>query len=134
MNICRWSGMPLQMKIRRLPEFTSVKIAGRAVLADFFGFIAEFGEESRRHGDKRVLVDLLEVENEFKFTDHFQIGEAAAKQLKHLERLASIVPADQITRTSEKVAIKQGLQLRVFTSMTEAVRWLSEPAPPRTLL
>jgi hypothetical protein len=42
-------------------------------------------------------------------------------------RLASIVPADQITRTSEKVAVKQGLQLRVFTSMTEAIRWLLEP-------
>jgi hypothetical protein len=99
-------------------------------LADLVGVITEFGEESRRHGDKRVLVDLLDLENDFKFTDHFQIGEAAAKQLKHVERLASIVPADQITRTSEKVAVKQGLQLRVFTSMTEAVRWLSEPLPP----
>jgi hypothetical protein len=121
--------MPLQIKIRRLPEFTSVRIAGRAVLTDFFMFIAEFGEESRRNGDKRVLVDLLDVENDFKFTDHFQIGEAAAIQLKHLERLASIVPEDQITHTSEKVAIKRGLQLRVFTSMTEAIRWLSEPVP-----
>jgi hypothetical protein len=121
--------MPLQVKISRLPEFTSVKIAGRAVLADFFSFIDDFGEESRRQGDKRVLVDLLDVENEFKFTDHFQIGEAAARQLKHLERLASIVPEDQITRTSEKVALKQGLQLRVFTSMTDAIRWLSEPLP-----
>lgn len=125
--------MPLQIKIRRLPEFTSVKIGGPAVLTDFFRFIAEFGEESRRHGDKRVLVDLLDVENDFKFTDHFQIGEAAAKQLKHLERLASIVPEDQITHTSEKVAQKQGLQLRVFTSMTEAIRWLSEPLPPAAL-
>lgn len=122
--------MSLQIKIRRLPEFTSVKIAGRAVLADFVRFIAEFSEESRRQGDRRVLVDLLDVENDFKFTDHFQIGEAAAKHLRHLERLASIVPASQLTRTSEKVALKQGLQLRVFTSMTEAIRWLSEPLPP----
>jgi stage II sporulation SpoAA-like protein len=121
--------MPLQIKIRRLSEFTSVKIAGQAVLTDFFRVIAEFGEESRQHGDKRVLVDLLEVDNDFKFTDHFQIGEAAARELKHLERLASIVPEDQITHTSEKVAQKKGLQLRVFTSMTEAIRWLSEPLP-----
>lgn len=121
--------MLFQTKIRRLPEFTSVKISGPAALADFLKFIAEFGEESRRHGDKRVLVDLLDVENDFKFTDHFQIGEAAAKDLKHLERLASIVPASQITHTSEKVAVKHGLQLRVFTSMTEAIRWLSELAP-----
>lgn len=118
--------MLLQVKIRRLPEFTSVKITGPAALADILQVAADFGEESRIHGDKRVLVDLLDVENNFKFTDHFQIGEAAAKHLKHLERLASIVPASQITRTSEKVARKQGLQLRVFTSMTEAIRWLCE--------
>jgi len=106
-----------------------VKVSGPATLADFVAFIAEFGAESHRHGDKRALVDLLDVENHFKFTDHFQIGEAAAKELKHLERLASVVPANQITHTSEKVAVKQGLQLRVFTSMSEAIRWLRDPAP-----
>jgi hypothetical protein len=128
------ASMLLQIRIRRLPEFTSVKISGPAALADMLQFAANFGEDSRAHGDKRVLVDLLEVENTFKFTDHFRIGEAAAHQLKHLDRLASIVPAGQITRTSEKVARKQGLQLRVFTSMTEAIRWLYEPGelPPKS--
>ncbi len=121
--------MPLQVRVQRLPEFTSVKVSGPATLPEFVAFIAEFGAESHRHGDKRVLVDLLEVQNRFRFTDHFQIGEAAARELKHLERLASIVPASQITRTSEKVAVKHGLQLRVFTSMTEAIRWLSGPEP-----
>jgi hypothetical protein len=121
--------MPLQIKIRRLGEFTSVKISGPATLEGFLAFIAEVGDETYRHGDKRVLVDLLDVENDFKFTDHFQIGEAAARELKHLDRLASVVPASQITRTSEKVALKQGLQLRVFTSMSEAIHWLSAQAP-----
>ena len=118
----------LRVRVQRLPEFTSAKVSGPATLADFVAFIAEFGAETHRHGDKRVLVDLLEVQNEFKFTDHFQIGEAAARELKHLERLASVVPAGQITHTSEKVAVKQGLRLRVFTSMSEAIRWLSDPA------
>ena len=118
--------MPLQITVRRLPEFTSVKIAGPASLADFVAFIAELGEDTRSNGDTRVLVDLLGVENEFRFTDHFQIGEEAAKHLKHLERLASIVPENQITHTSEKVAVKKGLQLHVFTSMTDAIRWLTE--------
>lgn len=123
--------MPLQTTIRRLPEFASVKISGPATLAAFVAFIAELGENTRRHADTRVLLDLLDVENDFRFTDHFQIGEAAARELKHLERIATIVLASQITRTSEKVAVKQGLQLRVFTSMTEAIRWLSQPAPAK---
>ena len=122
--------MTLQASVQRLPDFTSVKVTGSAALSDFLAFVAGFAEQSRRHGDRRVLVDLLDVVNEFRFTDHFQIGEAAAKHLKHLERLASVVPENQITHTSEKVAVKKGLQLRVFTSTTEAIRWLSAPVPP----
>ena len=64
--------------------------------------------------------------NPILFTDHFQLGSQAAQLLRHLDKLASVVPADKITRTSEKVAQKQGFQLRVFTSMDEAVRWLGE--------
>ena len=47
--------------------------------------------------------------------------------MRHLEKMASVVPADKITHTSEKVALQQGMQLRVFTTITQAVRWLAEP-------
>ncbi len=115
-----------------MAEFTSVKITGPASLADFNELLTTVGEESRRLGDKRVLVDALGIEGTLRFTDHFQIGELAARHLRHLEKLASVVREDKITRTSEKVALQQGLQLRVFTTMTEAIRWLSEP-PQGTL-
>ena len=118
--------MTFTASIHRLPEFTSVKLSGPATLADFLGVIADLGRDTRLHGDQRVLVDLLDVDNEFRFTDHFQIGEAAASQLSHLERLASVVPGGQLTRTSERVAVRQGLQLRVFASMNDAIHWLSE--------
>ena len=113
------------IRIRRLREFTSLKVTGRASLADFVDLITRMGEETRRCGDRRVLVDLLEVQGDLKFTEHFQIGEEAARGLRHLQKVASVVPEEKITRTSEKVALMQGLQLRVFTSMTEAIHWLS---------
>ena len=116
---------PLNVTVRRLPEFTSVKITGPASLEDFVGLIAKVGEQTLRHGDKRVLVDLLGVEGDMKFTEHFQLGEQAAQQLRHLEKMASVVPEDKITRTSEKVALKKGFQLRVFTTMSEAIQWLT---------
>jgi hypothetical protein len=117
--------MPLQTQIHRSNEFATLKVTGPATLTDFVAFIAELGEITRAHGDKRLLVDLLDVENEFRFTDHFLIGEEAARQLKHLERVASVVPEAEITHTSEKVAVKQGLQLQVFTSMKQAIAWLT---------
>ena len=118
--------MSLDAKILRSPQFTSVTISGPASLDDFVGLMTTLGEQTRREGDKRVLVNLLGVEGELKFTDHFQLGSQAAQLLRHLDKLASVVPADKITRTSEKVALKQGFQLRVFTSADEAVRWLGE--------
>lgn len=123
--------MPLKFKVHRLPEFTSLKVVGDATLEDFVQLIDEMAEQSRQRGDKRVLVDLLDVGGELKFTEHFQMGERAALRLQHLEKVASVVPAAKITRTSEKVARTHGLHLRVFSSMTEAIRWLSEAQGPR---
>ena len=124
--------MPLTVKIHRLPEFTSLKAIGDATLGDFVQLIDGMADESRRRGDRRLLVDLLDVGGELKFTEHFQMGERAALRLQHLEKVASVVPAAKLTRTSEKVAQTHGLQLRVFTSMTEAIRWLSQAQGPRT--
>jgi hypothetical protein len=122
--------MPLQTRIHRSKEFTTLKVDGPASLGDFVAFIAELADITRANGDKRLLVDLLDVENEFRFTDHFLIGEEAARHLKHLERVASVVPEAEITRTSEKVAVKQGLQLQVFTSMKQAIAWLTHCLRP----
>ena len=116
--------MPLHVTVHQLPDFVSVKIAGPASLDEFVGLIATVGAQTRERGDKRVLVDLLGVEGDMKFTDHFQLGSQAAQHLRHLDKMASVVPEDKITHTSEKVALKQGFQLRVFTSMSEAVGWL----------
>ncbi|HEY0885398.1 MAG TPA: STAS/SEC14 domain-containing protein [Ramlibacter sp.] len=117
----------LEASIRRLPEFTSVKLSGPATIEDFVHLIRQAGEESRLLGDRRMLVDQLDIPVTLKFTDQFRIGEEVARHLQHLEKLATVVPPDKITRTSEKVAVRHGLQLRVFTTVTEAIRWLQEP-------
>jgi hypothetical protein len=118
----------LEVSVHRLPEFTSVKLSGPATIDDFVQVIRGMAAESRRLGDRRMLVDQLDIPTRLKFTEHFRIGEEVAAHLHHLEKLASVVPADQITHTSEKIALQQGLQLRVFTSMREAIRWLQAPA------
>ena len=118
--------MPLTAKVHRLPEFTSLKVTGDATLGDFVQLIDRMADDSSQRGDKRVLVDLLDVGGELKFTEHVQMGERAGQRLQHLEKVASVVPAAKLTRTSEKVAQTHGLQLRVFSSMTEAIRWLSQ--------
>jgi hypothetical protein len=43
-----------------------------------------------------------------------------------LERLASVVPAERRTQTSEKVANAKGMRLRVFTTVPDAFAWLTD--------
>jgi hypothetical protein len=119
----------LEVTIHRLAEFTSVKLSGPATIDDFVALIGGVAEESRRLRDRRMLVDQLDIPVTLKFTEHFRIGEEVVRHLHHLERLASVVTPDKITRTSEKVAQHHGMQLRVFTSISDAVHWLLEPAP-----
>jgi hypothetical protein len=120
----------LQVSVHRLQHFTSMKVTGKASLEAFSQLILSMGEQTRLRGDKRVLVDLLEVAGDLKFTEHFKMGEQVARRLQHLDKVASVVPPEKLTRTSEKTALKQGFQLRVFTSMNEAIHWLTQDATP----
>jgi hypothetical protein len=120
----------LQVSVHRLQHFTSMKVTGTASLEAFSQLILSMGEQTRLRGDKRVLVDLLEVAGDLKFTEHFKMGEQVARRLQHLDKVASVVPPEKLTRTSEKTALKQGFQLRVFTSMNEAIHWLTQDATP----
>ena len=117
--------MPLQVRVSHLNTFMSVKVAGPAVLSDIFALIDELADESIRMGSKRLLIDLTQVQQTFKFSGHFAIGERASLSLSHLERVASLVAGDQRRGTSEQVARQRGVQLRVFVSKAEALGWLN---------
>jgi hypothetical protein len=49
-----------------------------------------------------------------------------ARRLSHLQRVASVVPSQRRTGTSEKVANAQGIRLRVFVDEAQATAWLAE--------
>jgi hypothetical protein len=48
----------------------------------------------------------------------------AYRYLAHLEKVASLVAPEKITRVSEAAAQAKGLQLRVFTQLSDAIDWL----------
>jgi len=106
------------------PDFTTLELTGDASMEAFALRAAQAGEASRQRHDKCLLVNLTEVAGTLAFTEQFRLGKIAAAHFGHLEKLASVVPPDKITRTSEKVALSMGVQLRVFTSSVEAAAWL----------
>ncbi|MBX3653553.1 MAG: STAS/SEC14 domain-containing protein [Ramlibacter sp.] len=114
----------MQFQIVRLPDYMDVALTGHVALEPLLELIRKLGTLTQAQGDQRLLFDLLDLEGEMHFTGQMQVGEQVARSLSHLARVASVVPASKITRTSEKIARARGARLRVFASKDEAIAWV----------
>ncbi|HZY16115.1 MAG TPA: STAS/SEC14 domain-containing protein [Ramlibacter sp.] len=108
------------------PTFAVVEITALAFLESAEPVLKEIAARTRQHGDRRLLVNLIDVVGTFGPEEQQAIGLLAWRHLSHLEKLASLVPPEKLTRVSEAAAQAQGMQLRVFSELTEAVGWLVE--------
>jgi hypothetical protein len=104
-----------------------VEISGLAFAEQAQDVLRAIQARTRENGDRRLLVDLTDVVGTLGPREHEALGLLAVKYLSHLERVASLVPQDKITRVSEATAQAQGMQLKVFTDFTGAVSWLVDP-------
>ncbi len=88
------------------------------------GAIDQVHELTLRRPGTRVLADLSAVATPPGMTEQLLVGEHAARQLRHLHKLASLVAVGTRSGLSEQVARRLRLNLRVFTEESEALRWL----------
>lgn len=116
--------MALSSTLAHRDRHTVVRVEGDPTLGEFLGFVQSLAQDSAHWTNKRLLVDLRGVRSLKTFTEHYAIGEEAARMLQHLHRVASLVPADRITRASEKTAQRSGLNLVVFIDEGAALEWL----------
>lgn len=104
--------------------YLRVQINGSPSLDEFLGLLRQIGQDSAAGSKKLVLLDLQAVGRVYSFTEQFALGVEVARSMSHLQKLASVVPPDRITKVSEKAAIHSGANVRVFTSEAEAMQWL----------
>ncbi|MBC5781905.1 STAS/SEC14 domain-containing protein [Ramlibacter sp. USB13] len=107
------------------PNFAVVEVTSLAFLENAEPALRYIAECTGQHGDRKLLINLMDVVGTFGPEQQRDIGLLAYRYLSHLERIASLVPPDKITRVSEAAAQSQGLQLRVFTELTDAIEWLA---------
>jgi hypothetical protein len=120
--------MSLQFSVEQRPDYTVVRVEGEPTLDEFLVFVAEMGVQSPGWPGRIALFDLRSVRTLKAFTEHYAIGEAVARHLAHMHKIASVVPGDRLTRASEKTAKRSGVNLTVFTSEGEAIAWLLDDA------
>jgi hypothetical protein len=117
--------MSLNFEVAHREKYSVVRVEGDPSLGQFVSFLHLVAVETQEWPHRRVLFDLRGVRTLTSFTEHYAVGEEAARQLAHLHRIASLVPPERITRASEKTARRSGLNLVVFTSEPEADAWLA---------
>lgn len=106
------------------PAFAVAEITSLAFLEAAEPVLREMAERSREHGTRRLLINLLDVVGTFGPEEQRTIGLLAFRHLSHLEKVASLVPPEKLTRLSESAARAEGMELRVFASLPEALDWL----------
>ncbi|MBG9387053.1 STAS/SEC14 domain-containing protein [Caenimonas aquaedulcis] len=116
--------MPVTFTVEHRSRYSVVRVDGEPDLNEFLTFVERLGVESAGWGVREVLVDMRTVRSLKTFTEHYAIGESVARHLAHLRKMASVVPADRVTRASEKTAKRSGVNLTVFTTESEAIEWL----------
>jgi hypothetical protein len=119
--------MNFDVAIDRGRTFVRVTITGQPEIGELLSMIHLLGVESETWKDDRVLVDLRRVDTPFTRHEQFRIGEEAAASLSHMEKIASVVPRERITRVSEKTARRMGANVHVFDNEFAALAWLHEP-------
>jgi hypothetical protein len=117
-------GVPDLLHYTHGPSFAVVEITALAFVENAIPVLVEIAHRTRERGDRRLLINLMDVVGTFGIEQQREIGLLAHQYLSHLERVASLVPPDKITHASELAAQSKGLQLRVFTELGTAIEWL----------
>ena len=107
------------------PAYDVAAVSALAFIEESVGVLEDLSRHTRASGARRLLINLLDVVGTFGRDEQLTIGLLAHRHLAHLERVASLVPEEKLTRVSEAAARAQGMELRVFTSLPDALAWLT---------
>lgn len=117
--------MSLDIAWEQHEGYGAARLSGSPTLGQMLSCIELIAAETAQWKPAVLLVDLRQVDSLRSFTEQFAIGEHAAARLAHLDKIASVVPPERITRNSERPARRKGLNLLVFTAEEEAIAWLT---------
>ena len=119
--------MNFDVVIDQKARYVRVALTGNPSIGQMLSMIHLLGVESETWKQTATLVDLRGVVTQYSQLEQFRIGEEAASSLSHMDKIASVVPPERITRMSEKAAQRNGVNVRVFDDERAAIVWLQEP-------
>ena len=114
----------MQYTLRREGGWARAELQGLALLEGWQALLPELGRQTAEAGDTRLLMVLEGLVGFLGQPERQQVGELAALHLRHLARIAMLVPPQKVTGVTEAAARERGLDLRVFSDAAQAHAWL----------
>jgi hypothetical protein len=120
--------MNFTVSVLRHPRQVSLVAMGRADLAELCGMCSLAQEVGRLRGHRQLIIDVLALVPEITDAERVELGRHLAATLKTFEKIAWVYHPDRHSGIAQKIAIAQGVHVRVFDRLEAATQWLSAPA------
>lgn len=114
----------MQFEIERGEGPPIARLSGLAMLEGWEQVLPRLGSETAR--DRYLVLVLHGLVGFLGIPERRRVGEFAALHLKHLQKVAFVVPPEKLSGTTAPAAASLGLTLSVFTSLDEARAWLAD--------
>lgn len=105
-------------------EYLFVKFTDPYQLDTIVELIKEAAAACVEENLSRALVDFREMPGKISTADRFQLGVEAASAMRGLLKVAVVYRRSEMNWFAETVAKNRGANLRIFSEMDEAIKWL----------
>jgi hypothetical protein len=129
-------GMAMTFKVEVKPDYVSMLWEGAFESSDIEYFTTQLIETCKTRRCSKMLIDLREVQGTLSTMDRFNIGLTGSTKYFKAKltgkilncRFAAVghVPLMDPSRFAETVAVNRGVNVKSFTDINEALRWLTE--------
>jgi len=105
-------------------DYLLVEVAGTYTFKGLIATIHQVAEHCRQEKLSKVLIDLRNVSGNPNNFERYQFGLEIVQAWGREIRAAVVAPAGVSTRMTENTAVNRGAQMKVTTSLDEALGWL----------
>lgn len=117
--------MNFTVSVLRHPRHVSIVGMGRADLVELCGLCSLAAEVGRLRGQRRLVIDVLALRPEITDAERVQLGRHLATCLRAFEKTAWVYHVDEHSGVAQKIAVEQGIDVRVFDNLEAATEWIN---------
>ncbi len=126
--------MSYELRFKHNPDYLSIHASGIRTLENIIGITLDYIAERDKHGYRKVLLDVREMTGKLSTIDAYNLGTEELEKFRRTgEVKVSIIDLEdnrERFQFMENVATNMGLNLRIFSDVDKALKWLGVDESP----